>query len=343
MSDHVETMAYRQAGGLPWHGLGVPVANNMTVDEMLVASGLDWSVSTRPMYFPLDMSNPGDTLRIVPGERVLVRDTDNSCLDVVGQDWKPVQNVEIFDFFKRFCEAGDMELETAGSLKGGKFIWVLARFGDHFELKGRGGVKDETRGYVLLSQPHQFGYSLTAALTPVRVVCWNTISAALGSSLDGSGGSNTTRFRMMHSRAFDAEVKSQAEAALGLAQAGFKAFGHSAEFLSQSPAKHEATIAYFHDVLKIEQPEDDTEAAALEDDYRRNRNLRMLEELLPTQPGAELFPDTWWNNFNVVTYAVDHQLNARSDDNRLFNAWFGTKAAVKRRSLELAIEYAKAA
>jgi phage/plasmid-like protein (TIGR03299 family) len=289
------------------------------------------------------MDNPSNELRIVPGEQLAVRDDTVTPFDVVGYDWKPVQNADIFDFFKRFCEAGDMELETAGSLKGGKFIWVLARFGSKFTLKGKAGMPDETRGYVLLSSPHQYGFSLTAALTPIRVVCWNTISAALGANLDGTGGSNSARFRMVHSRAFDSEVKAQAEVALGLAQKGFDAFGHSAEFLSQSRARDDDVVSYFHDVLKIEKPEDDTEAAAAEDDARVNRNLKLLIETLPTQPGAELFAGSWWNAFNSVTYAVDHQIGARSDDNRLFNSWFGTKAAVKRRSLELALEYAKIA
>ena len=60
----VETMAYAASGGVPWHRSGTPVSDDMTVEQMLQAAGLDWTVSTRPMYFPMDMSNPGDTLRI---------------------------------------------------------------------------------------------------------------------------------------------------------------------------------------------------------------------------------------------------------------------------------------
>jgi hypothetical protein len=121
-------MAYRKAGGVPWHREGVPVDNDMTVDAMLKASSLDWSVSKHPIYFPMPVS-PGEKqkMRLVPDEFALVRDNDMAVLDTVGRGYIPVQNHDVFDFFKRYVEAGDMELETAGSLKGGRFIWVLAK------------------------------------------------------------------------------------------------------------------------------------------------------------------------------------------------------------------------
>src|SRR6266702_3438551 len=205
MSDEVESMAY--AGEVPWHGLGIPVANDLTVDQMLVQAGLDWTVEKRPLYFPkASVEGQKAQLRIVPDEYALIRNSDQSVLDTVGSNFKPVQNKDVLSFFKRFVEAGDMRMETAGSLKGGKFIWALARISESFTL----GKGDETRGYLLLSQPHQFGFSMTAALTTVRVVCWNTINAALGAKLDGSGGTTSAAFRMVHSRAFDDTVKAEA-------------------------------------------------------------------------------------------------------------------------------------
>ena len=196
MAHAVETMAYRLEGGLPWHGLGVPVDNDITIDDMLVRAGLDWSVSKRALYYPKRTVEGAPTeLRIAPEEYALIRDSDEVMLDTVGANYKPVQNRDVLDFFKRFVKAGDMQMETAGSLKGGKFIWALARINESFKIGGKHG--DETRGYLLLSQPHQFGFSMTAALTPVRVVCWNTINYALGSKLDGSSGGRTTAsFRM---------------------------------------------------------------------------------------------------------------------------------------------------
>lgn len=339
MTAHVETIAYRSEGGVPWHGIGTPVSNNMSVEEMLQASGLEWNVLKQPLYF-LTPAKDGEKPRVklVPDEFALVRDTDEVVLDTVGANFKPIQNAEIFDFFKRFVEAGDMTMETAGSLKGGRFIWALARINESFNL----GKGDETRGYVLLSQPHQFGYSMTAALTPVRVVCWNTISAALGSSLDGSGGSNSASFRMVHSRAFDDGVKAQAEIALGLAHDGMKAYHHTAELLSGVAYNDNSLTDYFRGVLQLEKPEDDTEQAKAEADEEENRTMRRFREALTSAPGQELFKGTWWSPYNAITWTVDHQMG-RTDDNRLFSAWYGKGASTKRRALELAVDYAKAA
>src|SRR5215470_19096258 len=117
MPANVESMAYRAEGGVPWHGEGEPVNNNMSVNAMLKKAGLDWTVSKHPLYFPMPVAEGEKTrMRIVPDEYALVRDSDLSVLDTVGPAFKPVQNAEVFDFFKRFVKAGDMEMETAGSL-----------------------------------------------------------------------------------------------------------------------------------------------------------------------------------------------------------------------------------
>jgi phage/plasmid-like protein (TIGR03299 family) len=339
MAALVESMAYRLEGGLPWHGLGQPVANNMSVDEMLDASGTNWTVSKRPLYFPKIVPEGAPTsLRIAPEEYALVRDSDERLLDTVGSNFKPVQNRDIFDFFKRFVEAGDMEMETAGSLKGGRFVWALARISDSFKI----GKADSVNGYLLLSQPHQFGFSLTAALTPVRVVCNNTLNYAVGSQRDGSeGGRNTAHFRMVHSRLFDADAKAEAERALGLAHEGMKAFSHTAELLSGVAAKDAELTDYFHNVLQLEQDEEEQDP---EKDEKENRNVRRFREAFLSSPGAELntAKGNWWGAFNAVTYTVDHKMGL-TDDNRLYSAWYGRGSATKRRALDLAVEYAKVA
>jgi hypothetical protein len=116
MTDAVETMAY--AGETPWHGLGQPVSNEMSVEEMLVAAGLNWTVSKRPMFFQKEEG--GTALKRAHGSFALVRDTDLSVLTVTGANWKPIQNSEALGFFKDFVDAGQMTMETAGSLKGGQ-------------------------------------------------------------------------------------------------------------------------------------------------------------------------------------------------------------------------------
>ena len=72
------------SGDVPWHGLGVKVGDNLTPQEMMQAAGLDWTVSKHPMYVTDGI--------LVPGKKALLRDSDNTVLDVVGDDWIPVQN-----------------------------------------------------------------------------------------------------------------------------------------------------------------------------------------------------------------------------------------------------------
>jgi phage/plasmid-like protein (TIGR03299 family) len=352
MTAHVENMAYAQRSGKPWHGLGVEVNNDMTPDEILVAAGLDWTVSKRPMYFPKVTADGSTALRIVPDEFALIRDSDESVLDTVGLNFKPVQNRDVLDFFTRFVKAGDMTMETAGSLKRGKFIWALARIAESFKV----GNKDEVRGYLLLSQPHQFGFSLTAATTPVCVVCWNTLNFALGSSLDGSRGRNSGSFRMPHSRAFDTEVKAAAEQALGLAAADMKAFSHTAELLAAAQASESDVIDYFHEVARVEIPDAEQEEVVgelvrandravldnvlqLTADDINSRTVKRFHEAWLTAPGQDLDcrKNTWWGAANAITYTADHVMS-RDADQRMASAWYGRAAGMKRRAIELAVE-----
>ena len=110
MAHEVETMAY--AGAVPWHGLGVAVSNDLAPRQMMEKAGLDWSVEKIPTY-----ARVGDQ-EIPTGVEALVRSSDNKVLTQVGANWNPVQNEEAFDFFAEYCAAGDMEMHTAGSLKG---------------------------------------------------------------------------------------------------------------------------------------------------------------------------------------------------------------------------------
>ena len=122
-----------------------------------------------------------------------------------GRDYLPIQNKDVFEFFKRFTEAGHMTMETAGSLKDGGEIWGLAKISEDFELAG----DDLIKGYLLINQPHIVGKSMTIKLTPIRVVCNNTLTVALGQS-------GTASFRMPHVKEFGNDVIQAAENALGL-------------------------------------------------------------------------------------------------------------------------------
>ena len=175
MAHEVEQMAY--AGEVPWHGLGFPVDSNISTDDMLMQSGLDWTVSKQPIFRQeiLGLGEYAQTQNFVIKDKVaLMRDSDNTVLDIVGTKWNPVQNHEAFDFFKQWIDEGDMEMHTAGSLMGGKLTWVLAKVNDTFDVI----PNDPVESYMLFSNPHKFGHSLNIRFTPTRVVCNNTLQLA---------------------------------------------------------------------------------------------------------------------------------------------------------------------
>ena len=343
MAHQVETMAW--ANDEPWHGLGVEVPATLTPLEMQEAASLDWTVSKRPSY-TIDAPEWSEDVGLIQADKTfhIVRDSDNQILSHCGKDYIPIQNDDVFKFFKRFTEAGHMTMETAGSLKNGGEIWGLAKISEDFELVG----EDQIKGYLLINQPHIVGRSMIIKLTPIRVVCNNTLTFALGSA----GAS----FRIPHVKAFGDEAIRAAEEALGLSGERMAEFKEAATFLTKKKAKHSDFLEY---VGEVYQP-------TMIADYRRDQELKaqgkligelpplvenfnkypnLAVEALKHAPGASLKSSrgTWWGALNAITYVEDHLHESEIPGNTLHSAWFGAAANRKSRALDLAVKYAKAA
>lgn len=331
MAHGVETMAYK--GEVPWHGLGEKVTQDLEPAEMLKIAGLDWSVSKRKMFF----DGGGDDKKPIhyPGKFALVRDSDNQRLDVVGETYKPVQNVDALEFFKKFTDAGHMTMETAGSLWNGRYIWALARLGTDFNI----GKDDEVQGFLLLSQPHVHGKALLMQTTAVRVVCWNTLTFAIGADLRGKGGN---AFRMPHSTKFDDSVKLQAEESLGLAKGQMEDFKQAAQLLAKKKIKDTQVEEYFLDVLKYPGKKIKLDADGNEKEGRKPMLLPKFQDALMHAPGATMptAQGTLWGALNAVTYVIDHE-DGKERSTALRNAWLGHKAKIKRHALDVALDRAK--
>lgn len=313
MAHMVETMAY--AGEKPWHGLGKEVHNDLTPAQMLVEAGLDWTVDKVPAFATIAGK------KVSVGKDALVRSSDNKILDVVSSEWNPVQNSEAFEFFTDFVMEGDMEMNTAGSLRGGQVVWALAKIKDSFELFDG----DRVEGYLLFTNPHRFGQCIDVRFTPIRVVCNNTLTL----SLNEKGN----RFvKINHRRQFDAESVKQT---LGIASKKLGQYKEMAEFLGKKRFKAYDLVAYFNDVFPVLTTK---EKARKELSKSATRAL----ELIDTQPGHEFAKGSWWQAYNAVTFMTDHEIG-RNNDNRLTSAWFGPNSQLKVRALESAMDYAQAA
>ena len=166
MPANVETMFYvREA---PWHGLGVRVESALNSEDALVMSGLNWNVLQKPI-----MTTTGNP---IPGYRANIRDTDNRVLGVVTDRYRVVQNKEAFAFTDALLGEG-VRYETAGSLQDGKKIWILAKLPDKYITEG-----DQIDPYLVFSSSHDGSGSIKVAMTPIRVVCQNTLNLAMSTA-----------------------------------------------------------------------------------------------------------------------------------------------------------------
>ena len=315
-------MAY--AGEVPWHGLGTQVSSDLSPHEMMVAAGLDWQVVKKPIQY----GNSNEKKTTIDNKAALVRETDNQLLSIVGNNWHPIQNEDAFSMFNEMCQAGDMEMNTAGSLKDGQIVWGLAKVKKSFALKTDQG-EDVVDSYLLFSNPHEFGKCADVRFSPIRVVCNNTLTAAL------SNGKSSVR--ITHRTAFDPE---HTKRLLGIADMKLETYQEAAEFLVSKRYDPDTLIEYFNKVFPVSNQVKTLKVADSIIDrlsYTARKAVNVMEE----QPGAELGAGSWWQAFNAVTYLTDHQLG-RTADARLQSAWYGPNNALKANALKFATEFANA-
>lgn len=152
----------------PWHGLGIIVKEAPTSADAIRLANLDWTVVQEPIYT--------DFNRIVDGYRANVRSSDRKVLGVVSDRYKVVQNVDAFSFTDELLGKG-VRYETAGSLQEGRKVWLLARLPREYIIAG-----ERISPYLVFSNTHDGSGSVKVAITPVRVVCNNTLNLALNTA-----------------------------------------------------------------------------------------------------------------------------------------------------------------
>ena len=166
MAALVETMfSVRET---PWHGLGKVISEAPNSADALRIAELDWNVESHDV---LD----GVSGEVVDGYKANVRDKDGKILGIVSDRYKIVQNTEAFSFTDNLI-GGDVRYETAGSLRDGKTVWMLAKIKDT-KIAG-----DDVESYVCFANTHDGTGAMKVCLTPIRVVCNNTLNLALSTA-----------------------------------------------------------------------------------------------------------------------------------------------------------------
>ena len=166
MAANLESMFYVRE--TPWHGLGTRVIEAPASRDALRLAGLDWRVIQEPIYT--------DTKEEIVGYKANIRDSDRTVLGVVTDRYKVIQNEEAFAFTDALLGEG-VRYETAGSLQEGKKVWMLARLPQEYIISG-----ERISPYLVFSNTHDGSGAVKVAVTPIRVVCNNTLNLALSTA-----------------------------------------------------------------------------------------------------------------------------------------------------------------
>ena len=300
-------------GDRPWHGLGVPLLNPPTIEEGLEAAGLNWTVGLKPLYTAegVDVS-----------ANATVRESDGSILGVVGQSYEPLQNMEAFKFFQPFLDNGLAELQTAGSLREGRRVWVLAKIkADPMVIKGR----DTVEKFILLSNSHDGTQAVRVGFVPIRVVCANTLAAAHKDEA-------SKLIRVRHSAQVVANVEALG-AIMNVANQTFEANAEQYRMLASKQINAADLKKYIQVVMNID-PDSERESSVMAKIipmFEKGRGNDMSE-----------IAGTYWAAYNGITEFLQY-VKGKDPAIRLDNAWFGTGMTINQRALETAVMMAKVA
>lgn len=224
----METMFYTREK--PWHGLGTMVAEAPNSKDALRLAGLNWKVLQEPVYT--------ENEELIQGYKANVRDTDRKVLGVVTDRYKVIQNEEAFAFTDTLLGEG-VRYETAGSLQEGRRVWMLARLPREFIIGG-----ERISPYMVFSNTHDGSGAVKTALTPIRVVCNNTLNLALRTA--------KRSWSMIHTGDISGKIE-EAKNTLLLADEYMTALGQEFENLRKIKLSEKQVLDYIKILLPMEE------------------------------------------------------------------------------------------
>jgi len=311
-------------GDTPWHGLGTKVDGLMTTQEALNIAGLNWTVEKRPLTY---MHN--DELQVLPETFAVVREdglplTRNG--KAVGRVYTCLQNADAFGFMDELLQSHEAAIEVAGALGNGEHTWILARLPDVFTV----GAGDEMHAYVLINNSHDGTGSVKFLLTPIRVVCQNTLTLALS-----QGG---TSYNMRHTSKMGERID-HARMGLGLIREGMGNWTEMANGLINVEMSVGEMNDYFIDTLNLSYKKDEHDVLTT----RSANILKGVHQVLvrPTNMLGNM-EGSAWAAYNAVTEYIDHEAtslrNGEKSLKRMESALFGTLSKTKQNAWKNAME-----
>lgn len=294
MAALVETMFYVREK--PWHGLGTRVEEALTSQEAIEKAGLDWTVDPCPVFDQRGIQ--------IQGYVANTRSSDDSVLGIVSNRYRIVQNREAFDFTDNLIGKG-LKYETAGSLRGGRQVWLLGKMPD-MQICG-----DKFEPYICFTNTHDGTGAIRCCMTPIRVVCNNTLNLALSRA--------KRSWSARHIGDINAKL-TEARQTLDLADLYLKNFAEEADKLAGAKMNSGMVITVLDQMFKLKD-----DASQRQKDTAKEAKYQIVNCMMA--PDLAQFVGTKWGFLNAVADWVDHSNPARRtknwEENRFTNVIAG--------------------
>lgn len=317
--------AFVSVGKPAWHKLGKIVDKAMTTEEALRYGKLDYQVKQSPVEYVDDLG-----IKHTMSDRVVNYNGDNGdYFGIVSKDYKLVQNNEAIKFFDTIVGEGEAIFETAGALKKGQIAFVTAKLPDYIRVEG---TNDVTERYLLLSIGHDGKHATQAMFTPIRVVCNNTLSAALGSSK----GKVTIYHR--------GDVKSQIEQAhkvLGMTNQLTQELSEIHTLMAKTKIEDKEALRIINrqflsaeDIIKLNKGMKPTDALST----RRLNTLKGVKQFFYDGIGQDMdtCKGTVYGMYNAVNGYLSNKKN-KDTDKKVSSLYFGQNAKIIENTFNQAV------
>ena len=285
-----------------WHGLGTVFQDEVNTTQMLELAHLnDWNVRLEDVSLP-DGFNSDKSYSFVTRTNPFDR-SQNDVLGVVGERYVPLQNEDLFSFGDNLLDGGG-RWETAGSIRGGRVVFGSIALTDEIVLDPK-GIADKIDNYLLINTSHDGSIAIQASITPVRVVCANTLNLAL-SAFKGKKDVKQT-FKIRHTQTAEGKI-AVAREALGLAHKYIDEFSKIANDMIQT----EITKAQFDKIVELAYPAPTKDAKGSQKKY--DSKIDLLQSIYVGDYNNTI-SGTAWGAFNALTERLDWYRNSRGGSN----------------------------
>ena len=285
-----------------WHGLGTVFTEEKNTIEMLEAANLNgWNVRLEDMEIPSTLTSDKAyqyVLRTNPTDK-----NQTDVLGIVGERYVPLQNEDLFSFGDNILDGGG-RWETAGSIKGGRVVFGSLAL-ERETILDPTGVADKVKTYLLINTSHDGSIAIQASITPVRVVCANTLNLALNQKKKKNGVKQS--FKIRHTQTAEGKIQIARET-LGMANAYMDEF----DIMAKAMIEKEVSAKQFNDIILAAYAKPDADSKG---SFKKWENKIDIINDIYTGEFNGMISGNAWGAFNALTERLDWYRSARGGSN----------------------------